>query len=110
MLELGRKDMEHNFRKFDRENPYVYETLRRLAYQAKKAGRKKIGMKMLYERARWEFYINSTEREYKLNNNYTAFYARKLMDENPELEGMFETRRQKGEPIVQNEEKVPAGA
>ena len=34
---------------------------------------------------------------YKLNNNYTAFYARLLMEQEPEFDGLFELRRQRAE-------------
>ena len=34
---------------------------------------------------------------FKLNNNYTGYYARKLMELNPDLEGLFELRRMKDE-------------
>jgi len=30
---------------------------------------------------------------YRLNNNYTALYARLLMDNEPELAGLFEIRQ-----------------
>jgi hypothetical protein len=38
---------------FHAENPEVYQLLRKFACQAKGAGRKKFGMKMLFERVRW---------------------------------------------------------
>jgi len=56
-------------------------------------------MKMLFEVIRWQHYMttNDPSSEYKLNNNYTAFYARLLMKHTPELDGVFELRRQRCE-------------
>lgn len=86
--------IEQAFNAFHSANPHVYELLVHLARRAKARGRKLIGMKMLYEVARWHFYLNArTDDEFMLNNNFTSRYARKIQDENADLDGMFETRR-----------------
>jgi hypothetical protein len=76
-------------------NPDVYEALRRFALEAKRHGRRRLGMKALYERVRWYTQIESRGEAFKLNNNWTAFYARLLMQNEPELAGFFETRVQR---------------
>lgn len=76
-------------------NPHVYEALRRFALEAKRAGRERLGMKALYERVRWYTAVESQGEPWKLNNSYTAFYARLLMQNEPELAGFFETRHQR---------------
>ena len=51
---------------------------------------------MLFEVLRWEWIIRGlpdTAEEFKLNNNYTSRYARLIMESEPGLEGVFETRR-----------------
>lgn len=73
-------------------NPHVYSGLVKLARQARRAGRKKIGIGMLFERMRWEIFINTTGDDYKLNNNYRSRYARLIMDTESDLQGMFEVR------------------
>jgi hypothetical protein len=85
--------LQDKFWQFHYMNPWVYDELIRLARYAKAQGRRKIGMKMLVERLRWSFEIetNSTE-QWKLNNSYTSFYARHIMASCPDLEGFFETR------------------
>ncbi len=35
--------------------------------------------------------------EFRLNNDYRALYARQLMDNEPELDGFFETRTLRSE-------------
>lgn len=82
------------FAAFDADNPEVYEALVRLAREWKSAGHAKLGIKTLIERLRWEWHISSNKDSdgYKLNNNYAPHYARKIMAENPDLDGLFETR------------------
>lgn len=87
--------LEASFWEFHRANPEVYSTLARLAKQAKRDHGKMIGMKALFERVRWEMQIQTRRRDFKLNNNHTAFYARMLMENEPELAGLFALRKQK---------------
>jgi hypothetical protein len=39
--------------------------------------------------------LETTDPDFKLNNNYSSRYARILMDEEPELAGFFQTRELK---------------
>jgi hypothetical protein len=82
------------FKEFHREHPEVYKDLKHLALQAQLAGKRRIGMKFLFERLRWEMMVNPKYQhiDFELNNNFTSRYARMLMNEVPYLEGMFETR------------------
>src|SRR4030095_3198875 len=80
------------FEIYHAENPHIYAKLREFALEAKRAGRRHIGIGMLYERLRWYTLIEAKGDTFKVNNNYRAFYARMLM-EDPELDGIFETRR-----------------
>lgn len=83
------------FREFHRDNPEVYEELMVLVRQALARGRKKIGIKMLWEVVRWNRFLRTTDEKYKLNNNYHSRYARLIMDNEPGLVGIFETRELK---------------
>lgn len=77
---------------FDEENPIIYETLRGLALKAVRHGRRRLGIGQLWEILRWEMSLRTTESQPKLNNNYRAYYSRKLMANEPELAGIFQTR------------------
>lgn len=87
------------FFKFHHEHPNVYKQLVNLAYQWKDAGHQQLGIATLFEKLRWEWHVGTIRDSsgFKLNNNYRAFYARLIMDENPELRGMFNLRAQKDE-------------
>ena len=89
--------MNEDFQEFHKNNPQVYELFRRFTFQAIDAGRKDFGAKAVMERIRWSTMVETSGDTYKLNNNYTAFYARMLMDSHPEHEGLFKTRRSKAD-------------
>ena len=87
------RTLEQRFRDFHAAHPDVYDELARLARRALADGRKRIGIKMLWEVVRWQHMcMTATDGEYKLNNNYHAFYARLLMRQEPDLRGIFEIR------------------
>jgi len=89
------KTIQERFEVFNRNNPWVYRKLCDLAMMLKYKGHDRIGIKMLFEVLRWEFYMQITKTdasEWKLNNNYTSRYARLLMEQEPALKGFFSTR------------------
>lgn len=88
-------DNATKFDEFQKKNPHVYEQLVDMTYQLKKKGNTKIGISMLYEVMRWKSMLQTSGDDYKLNNIYRAYYARKIMDEHPDIDGIFEVRVQK---------------
>jgi len=89
--------MKKKFEEFHRENPWVYESMVRLARQAKAAGKTKIGLRLLLEVCRWERILSTTDEDFKINNNYAPYYARLIMSQCPDLKGMFNVRVMAGE-------------
>lgn len=94
-INAGGLTLEQQFEQFHAANPHVYAALRRLALDAAGRGRR-LGIAMLFEVLRWHYAMHTADAasEWKLNNNYRAFYARLLMDQEPELRNYFETRTQ----------------
>lgn len=88
------------FERFHADNPHVYTALVRLARQARRAGLRRVGMKMLFEVLRWDHAIRTEGDEFKLNNNYHAYYARLVMEQEADLAGMFLLRAQADEANV----------
>lgn len=81
------------FLAFHAENPEVYRRLRLFARQAKRAGARRIGMKLLWERLRWYSRVETKgEEPFQLNNDFTSRYARLLEKQEPDLAELFETR------------------
>lgn len=80
------------FREFHAENPHVARLLLRFAMEARAAGIKRLSMRFIAERARWEARIASRGDRFALNNNHLPFYSRMLERENPDLAGFFTKR------------------
>jgi hypothetical protein len=79
------------FAMFHDANPHVADALERLAEQWL-VRHDHVGMKALYERLRWESGIRTEGDAYRLNNVYTAHYARLLIERRPEWVDAFRLR------------------
>lgn len=88
---------ERSFWVFHDGHPQVWEALVRRAFEwrAVNGSGVSLGVKKLYEEVRWDEDIPLGDQLPKLNNNHTAYYARLLMEQHPELRGMFKLRRQR---------------
>lgn len=84
--------LEDKFKAFHRSNPHVLVALETLTRRYLAAGRKRIGIGMLFEVLRYEAGIQTTGDEYALNNNHRAFYARLIVDRNPHWAEAFRMR------------------
>lgn len=87
---------EDKFSKFHHANPWIYNTLVSLARQLREKGRTRYGIKALIEVTRWHFFTqistDGNDQDFKINNDFTALYARLIMRQEPDLKGFFETR------------------
>ena len=82
-----------NFYAFHTVNPHVYTQLLELARRLRSRGIDRYGIAGLFEVLRYDHTINTgSAQDFKLNNSYRAYYARLLMQCNPELAGLFELR------------------
>lgn len=86
--------LQFEFERFHLAHPEVYEVLVKLARKAKRKGHDRLGIAMLWEVMRWEHMVgDQSGKEWKLNNNWKAFYARLIMEQEPDLAELFDTRR-----------------
>ncbi|NYV73310.1 hypothetical protein [Streptomyces sp. UH6] len=89
--DYARPTISEQFHAFDAAHPWIYTSLERLVAQRLAAGATRVGMKALFEVLRWRRPRGITG----LNNNYTALYARRLIDEHPEWAPAIEIRRRR---------------
>jgi hypothetical protein len=89
--------LEREFRAFHAENPHVYEDLVDLAWEVKGRGSRHYGIAALFEVLRWKKLMKTFGGQFKLNNNYRAYYAREIMENERGLFGFFETRHVRGD-------------
>lgn len=95
-----KKTIQERFADFHNGHNEVYWMLLDLTEQGYAAGRKKLGMKQLWEVLRWNRMIAGLpdeDEEFKLCNDFTSRYARLIMEHNPHLDGIFNTRELRSE-------------
>lgn len=90
----GRADsIQRRFLAFHEANPHVYAAIVGYAREAKAAGARRVGMAAIFERLRWDHLIETGgSGGFRLNDQHTSRYARLVMAQEPDLDGLFEIR------------------
>ncbi len=65
----------------------------RLALYCKNRLGKRIGQRAIWEKLRWEYEVERTDPQFKLNDHYTSRMVRFAEERVPELKGYFEKRK-----------------
>lgn len=90
----ARLPLRERFQKFHSDNPAVYRHLVRLARERiARTGEKHLGIAALVEVLRWDVAVQTLSTEWKFDNSLRAPMARLIMAQEPDLAGVFETRR-----------------
>lgn len=97
------KTIIESFKQFHKDNPIVYELFKRYAMNLIHVGKKKLSSKLIINRIRWEVYLETkTDELYRINDAFTAHYARLFIEDFPQHEDKFEFRRLRAdEPTVE---------
>ncbi len=85
---------QERFEAFDQANRWIYFALVMLVEDWLTQGNQRASIDMLVHILRWQYgrTTRDGDRRFKINNNHTSRYARKLMDEHPEWGAVFYTR------------------
>lgn len=79
---------------FKEANPWVMPALLQMVYKLHIQGHTHYGIAALVEVLRYQHATtNDLNSEFKFNNNYRAFMAREIMQNNPMLDGFFSIRK-----------------
>lgn len=82
-----------SFEQYDQENPQIWQKFVYFSRIAKFVkGFDYYSAKSIFELIRWHTRVKGNDM-FKLNNNYHADYARKMMKEFPTFKGFFRTRQ-----------------
>lgn len=88
-----KNEMEKRYFEWKALNAGVYDLFRRFARERLDASRR-FGMKALVERVRWESPVPVTRTDgFRLNDHYTAYLIRDLIEEMPGLRALVELRK-----------------
>lgn len=88
--------IQARFEEFDRANRWIYFSLVMLTEDWLAKGNTRISIDMLIHVLRWQYSRQTVgDRRFKLNNDFTSRFARKLIAEHPEWGSVFYTRELK---------------
>jgi hypothetical protein len=87
-----------DFNQWHKDNPYIWKYFERFALEAVQKKRTKISHWLIINRIRWEVYIVTTGEDFKISNDFIAFYARLWREKYPEYKDLFNIKRMIGEP------------
>lgn len=90
-----RETIDERFTEFHRANPIVYEALRALCLDTRRVGVKRWSVDAAMHIVRWRYRLQTKGSEFKIDNSFSALYARMLMKREPELAGFFELRKRR---------------
>lgn len=96
MSKTRNEEMREQCEAFHKEHPEVWDLFVRFTFEMIDRGFKNYSAQHgIFARIRWEIDAggNGTS-EFKINNNHSAFYARRFMKVYPEHDGFFRLRRQ----------------
>jgi hypothetical protein len=81
------------FERYHKENPIVWELFQKFTQAVIARGSAHYSSKAIFERIRWHIDIETKGGTVKLNNNFTAYYARMFHLAQPKYDGFFRNRR-----------------
>lgn len=87
--------IQERFDTWIEQNPRVLADFVDLAREARAAGRARAGAKQICEVLRWRAYLRADTEGYALNNVFVSRLVRLAVEQNPDLEGLFEMRQLK---------------
>jgi hypothetical protein len=90
--------MAARFARVDADNPEVWDLFERFTFHMIKRNFQHYSARAVMHRVRWETATPlEDETNYKINNNWTPYYARKFHRLHPEYDGFFRNRRSRAD-------------
>jgi len=92
-------DIKQKWWEWHNKNPEVYELFKRFTMQVINTGRKRYSHWAIMNQIRWHTEIQTSGSEFKISNNYIAYYARLFVHENPKYKNFFTLKQMKEDKI-----------
>ena len=99
--ELNGHSIRDGFNKFNQDNPHIFKAFEEQALRAIAKGRKKISSKLIINWIRWHEFLESSDKNFEINDAYQSYYARYFVEKHPQYNDVFEFRK------LRNEEAGP---
>jgi len=98
MSETRKDQMQEQFDNFHEAHPEVYQMFVQFSISMINRGYASYSTNSIIERIRWEKDVGGDGvNQFKINNNHAPFYSRKFMEQYPQYDGFFRTRKQTSE-------------
>jgi hypothetical protein len=95
--ELKLHDRKSEWWTWHKLNPDVWRLFERFTLQAISSGREHYSAWAVIQRIRWHTTVETSGSDFKISNDYIAFYARLFHVKHPEYDGFFRTKKLKEE-------------
>tara|TARA_R110000787_G_scaffold104312_4_gene211137 strand:- start:901 stop:1209 length:309 start_codon:yes stop_codon:yes gene_type:complete len=89
---------KRKFWEWHKKNPLIWDYFEKFSLEAVSKGCNKISHWLIINRIRWEVYVVTTGDDFKISNDYIAFYARLWRATHPEHKDLFSIKQMIGEP------------
>ena len=83
------------------KNPHVWKLFEKYTFDAINAGLTSYSHWLIINRIRWDFEVVTKSGEFKISNNYIAFYARLFHAYHPEHSSFFKIKPFKEEKMIE---------
>jgi hypothetical protein len=97
MNDIPNNETDRKFQEYHEKNPEVYNHLVRITREAHNKGKKSLSIWLVANVVRW--YVNmdtdDPNSDFKISNDYLSRYSRLIMKNNPDLDGIFKTKKLK---------------
>lgn len=94
-------DVERKFEAFDDANPQVWSLFCEFAFDLIDKGARHYSARDIFPLIRWRTFAQTNDGQgFKINNNYSPFYARKFARSWPEHKDFFEFRRSEADEAI----------
>lgn len=101
-LKYKNMTLSERFEIYHKENPHIYRQFVIYTIHAIESGYKNFGSQMIFEKIRWETGVVSKNSDFKINNDYAAFYSRLFMNDYPSYNGYFRVRQSYADIPIEN--------
>jgi len=85
-----------------KDNPHVWELFEKYTFEAISSGLTSYSHWFIVNRIRWDFEVVTKSGEFKISNNYIAFYARLFHAYHPEYSEFFNIKPFKEEKMIED--------
>lgn len=77
---------------FDDDNPHIWDLFLKYTREMPHSGRTRYSANMIFERIRWHTTVETRGTDFKISNDFRAYYSRKIMALHPEFRGFFSVK------------------